>query len=459
MSKLPEDRIQPSSQWGAGTESGPYDGLNGAPAVEHGALLYSSHEERLDASLSFVQQGLENDERCLYITNDVSRDEIVGGLAALGSEPETALADGQLRVSPADDVYTSGALDPDEMVATLVEMVEESVETGYDGLRVTGGIPWHDHDGVGVDDILEYERQFDATAPEFAVSSLCQYDLRTLTDSETLDLIRCHPEFIYRRQLCENPFYRSPEQLEQADGDPLSAERVLETAYQLSDAREAIERREQRVGVLNRVLRHNLRNDMNVIQSHAELIDGASDDPDVRESVATILETADRLMDIAEDAKRVEKSVSGSTPDRVPVNLRHAIDRAAERARNTHRDIALTCLVDDGTWVEGSNELEFALSELFETLARMADTESQITVGIEEDCSTTARLCLVARCEGANLPKSEVDALVEGEETQLSHGSGLGLWLVNWIVELSGGSLSFRSTEDGQDVLLELVTA
>jgi hypothetical protein len=253
MSKLPEDRIQPSSQWGAGTESGPYDDPNGTPAVEHGALLYSSHEERLDASLSFVQQGLENGERCLYITDDVSRDEIVGGLAALGSEPETALADGQLTVRPADDTYTNGAFDSEKMVATLVELVEESAEAGYSGLRVTGEIPWHDHDGVGVADILEYEQQFDAAAPEFDVTALCQYDLRTLTDSETLDLIHCHPEFIYRRQLCENPFYRSPEQVAQADGTPLSAERVLETAYQLSDAREAIERREQRVGVLNRV--------------------------------------------------------------------------------------------------------------------------------------------------------------------------------------------------------------
>jgi signal transduction histidine kinase len=459
MSKLPENGLPPKSQWNAGTESDIYDELDETPDAEHIALLYNSNDERLDASLSFLQLGLENGERCLYIANDVSRDEIVGGLAALGGRPEAAISDGQLSILPADDIYTSGTFDPEEMVAALVEMVEESASAGYDGLRVTGEIPWHDHDGTDFSDVMEYERKFDAMVPEFDFAALCQYDLRTLSDTEALDLIHVHPKLIYRRKVCENPFYRSSEQFGQPGGTQLSAERVLETTYQLSDARGAIERREQRVGVLNRVLRHNLRNEMNVIQSHAELIDAACDDPDVQESAATILDTASRLMDIAEDAKRVEQSVSGSTHDRVPVNLSHAIDRAAERTRETHHDITLDCSVEDDTWVEGSEELEFALSELFETLARVADEGSQIVIRTDDERATNAKLCLVAHCEGANMPKSEVEALVRGEETQLSHGSGLGLWLVNWIVELSGGTLSFRNADGGQDILLELVAA
>ena len=459
MSEIPDNGLGTRSDWDIGANSDIYQELTQTPTVEHLALLYSSHDERLDASLSFLQLGLENDERCLYIANDVSRAEVVAGLAALGGSPEEALERGQLEVLPADEVYTSDGFDGDEMVATFIEMVNESARDGYEGLRVTGEIAWQSHDDVSFGDVIDYEKQFDRTVPEFDFTALCQYDLRRLDDSETLELVHVHPNLIYRRQVCENPFYRSPEQVSKLDDNRLSAEHVLETTYELSSAREAIERREQRVGVLNRVLRHNLRNEMNVIRSHAELIDAASDDPEIETSAASILDTTGRLMDIAEDAKRIEKSVSGSTPDRIPVNLRHAIDQAAERTRTTYRSVELSCTVDDDTWVEGSEELEFALSELFETLASMADEGSQIVVGLDEDCATNAKLCLVAHCEGANLPQSEVQALVRGEETQLSHGSGLGLWLVNWIVELSGGSLSFRNTADGQDVRLELVEA
>lgn len=97
--------------------------------------------------------------------------------------------------------------------------------------------------------------------------------------------------------------------------------------------------------------------------------------------------------------------------------------------------------------------------ELFETLASMADEGSQLVVTLDNGYAANAKLCPGVHCEGATLPQSEVKALVRDEETQLSHGSSLGLWLVNWIGELSGGSLSFRTSEDGQDVCLGLVEA
>ena len=459
MSEMPDDGSHPPSGVNDGTKSDIYRTFTQLSPVEHIALLYSSHGERLDVSLSFVQHGLENDERCLYISNEVSRAEIVDGLAALGGHPEDALAADQLQILPADDIYTHGGVDTDGMVSTLVGMVEAGSREEYDGLRVTCERPWQTRDEISFEDVVDSERECDRKTPEIEFTTLCQYDLRALDDSETLELIRTHSKLAYRRQVCENPFYRESRRPTQRDGLGLSAEQVLQTTYRLSNARAAIERREQRVSVLNRVLRHNLRNEMNVIRSHAELVDAASDDTEVGESAAAIIETTGRLMDIAEDAKRIEKSVSGSTPDRVPVDLRHAVDRAAERARNTHQDVALTCTIDDGTWVEGSEELEFALSELFETLARTADDGSQVVVGLEEDCGANAKLCLVTRCAGSTLPQAEIQALVAGEETQLSHGNGLGLWLVSWIVELSGGSLAVCDTEDGQEVRIELVTA
>jgi len=37
--------------------------------------------------------------------------------------------------------------------------------------------------------------------------------------------------------------------------------------------------------------------------------------------------------------------------------------------------------------------------------------------------------------------------LTEGEETDLEHSSGLGLWLVYWFVEQSDGRLSFAEND------------
>jgi signal transduction histidine kinase len=43
-------------------------------------------------------------------------------------------------------------------------------------------------------------------------------------------------------------------------------------------------------------------------------------------------------------------------------------------------------------------------------------------------------------------------------ETALDHGSGLGLWIVKWVVERSEGTIDFRN-EDGACIELRLPRA
>jgi signal transduction histidine kinase len=446
-------------QWDVPGQSDVYASLQAADNVDHLAVFYDSHEERLDVSLSFLKLGLSKNERCLYASDDVSRREILDGLDALGVDVDQVLPDGQLEIVPASELYFGEEFDPDDVVSTLVDALTETTAQGYDGLRITGEISWLDREDVDIDDLLRYETAFDATAPNFEFSALCQYDLSALSSDQLLGVVQAHSKFVYRRRLCDNPLY---ERSDSHDGerDPLpDAKRVLETAYDLTSAREAIDRREQRVGVLNRVLRHNLRNDLNVVQSHAELMQAESDDSDVRESANTILDATDRLMDISEGAKRVEKSVSDDGAKRVPVDLSRTSERAMARLRDRFPSVAIVNSVDEPTWVEASEELEFALTELFRTLAQLAEAEAKIVVEIDDDYPAATRRRLVVRWENTALPKSEIQALAQGKETQLSHGSGLGLWLVNWIVDLSGGSLSFRTAEGEECVLLDLVVA
>ncbi|MGM0399219.1 MAG: ATP-binding protein, partial [Halobacteriota archaeon] len=49
--------------------------------------------------------------------------------------------------------------------------------------------------------------------------------------------------------------------------------------------------------------------------------------------------------------------------------------------------------------------------------------------------------------DGPGIPDHEKAVLREGEETPLAHGSGLGLWLVYWIVTMNGGRLEISDNE------------
>ena len=48
---------------------------------------------------------------------------------------------------------------------------------------------------------------------------------------------------------------------------------------------------------------------------------------------------------------------------------------------------------------------------------------------------------------GPGIPTHEQTAILGGTETPLEHGSGVGLWLANWIAESLGGELAFDQRE------------
>ncbi len=61
------------------------------------------------------------------------------------------------------------------------------------------------------------------------------------------------------------------------------------------------------------------------------------------------------------------------------------------------------------------------------------------------DTIASVRLVLTNDNESAE----ELDVLTAGEETDLNHGSGIGLWVVNWVVTRYGGELSFETPPEG----------
>ncbi|WP_239641041.1 PAS domain S-box protein [Halorubrum distributum] len=54
--------------------------------------------------------------------------------------------------------------------------------------------------------------------------------------------------------------------------------------------------------------------------------------------------------------------------------------------------------------------------------------------------------------DGPGLAQHEIDVFETGSETPLTHGSGLGLWLVYWIVTNHDGSIDATSGDDGTTV-------
>ncbi|MXV63571.1 PAS domain S-box protein [Natronorubrum sp. JWXQ-INN-674] len=209
--------------------------------------------------------------------------------------------------------------------------------------------------------------------------------------------------------------------------------------------------RQKRVEILNRVLRHDLRNGMNIINGCAEMLVDAVDDDDT-EYVETIQERASELISLAEKTRAVERTLERSESTIGPIDIADATERATDRLESVYSDVDVSCTIPDRTFVRADEYIQTAIFQVLENAVEHNDAESP-TIDVRlstqraddaADPTTDDFVTLSITDNGPGIPDEERELLQEEREiTQLRHASGLGLWLVNWVVSQSGGQLSF----------------
>jgi signal transduction histidine kinase len=206
-------------------------------------------------------------------------------------------------------------------------------------------------------------------------------------------------------------------------------------------------RRRQRLGVLNRVLRHNLRNDLSVVQLYAEQLveTGRGETPEL---AATIGAQADGLLELGEKARRAADALDTEGDRRsIPVAaiIGEAVDdgeAVTDDGEERERD-GVTVTVPAGLTARvDPAPLALAVSNLVENAREHGAPPIRVTAEGDGD-----EVVIRVRDEGAGVPDHELDMLRAETETALEHGSGLGLWLVRWGVDAVGGELTVDTTD------------
>jgi PAS domain S-box-containing protein len=211
--------------------------------------------------------------------------------------------------------------------------------------------------------------------------------------------------------------------------------------------------RERYLTVLNRVLRHNLRNDMTVVMALARRLARQVTDETLAGYARTLLDNAEDVATLSEKAKEIERVLGRRDGDgqTVPVDLAAKVRTTVAEQTDTHPCVELSVDVPDVLWVEGDDTIRRACEELVENAIEHSESESpQVAVEAREDPERDGWVELRVRDDGPGIPGSEWQ-IVTGEEeiSQLSHGSGLGLWLTRWIVESHGGEIYRERSGDG----------
>jgi len=283
--------------------------------------------------------------------------------------------------------------------------------------------------------------------------SLSGTDVTALFDDETRDAVSEALTRVYRDQVpaeCEATLVtrsgeRTPYRL--VVGPIVDGGEVVGAIGVGEDLTEA-SIREERLAVLTRVLRHNFRNDLNVVTGFTERAREAVDDPELAAELERVVRTAERLLRVGETSRRVERLLADRpTPGRV--DLAEAVEEALfSLPEDLYDEAEIEVDVPDGITVSAIGYLAEAIAELVENAIRHSETETPHVEITAAELPSESWTSLVVTDDGPGIPPAERSVLT-GEETPLEHASGLGLWYVNWIVTAGGGSFDISSAPTG----------
>ncbi|MCO8243311.1 PAS domain-containing sensor histidine kinase [Haladaptatus sp. AB643] len=212
---------------------------------------------------------------------------------------------------------------------------------------------------------------------------------------------------------------------------------------------------ERSLRILNRVLRHNLRNDANVVLGHIEIVAEIVDDEELQQSLSTAHRRMHSIIKYAETARDLDELLSERTdPTLSPIRIDEVIRNELRAARNAYPGAEFTSdLGDEPTFVAADDAIGIALEAILSNAVEHNDSrvprvfvrfhrgESTLTVEVEDN--------------GPGIADDEHDLIFGREEVSpLHHGQGLDLFFVDRLMEKYGGDV-WAENDDGATFSLQ----
>lgn len=211
---------------------------------------------------------------------------------------------------------------------------------------------------------------------------------------------------------------------------------------------------QRQLEILDRYLRHNIRNKMNIVNGLAQLIGEQSHSP-IRDHADSIEQTGLTLLSNMEKERKVTKLLRNDSKP-TTTDLMAVLQSIVTTFAHQYSDADITLSGPESIAIETIPELSTAFEELIGNAIEHNDSPSptvEITVNADVDTVTVN-----VADDGLGIPEMEVEVLRNADaETAIKHGQGIGLWLVYLIVNRAGGQLKFSEQESrGSVVTVEL---
>ena len=217
----------------------------------------------------------------------------------------------------------------------------------------------------------------------------------------------------------------------------------------------ARKRRKRRLQVLQRVLRHNIRNEITAMRGHVDRLAETTDGETARHA-ELLRDHVESIAALGEQARDIEEAIDEDGRTRSPVDPATVAERVCRRHdRETSEATIRFTAPENPPSALADGFLERAVDAVVENALEHHDGTPTVEIAVEP--VDDRWVDIVVADDGPGIPERE-RRVVGGETavTQLDHGTGLGLWVARWVLESVDGRLLFGDADDGAVVRLRL---
>ena len=198
---------------------------------------------------------------------------------------------------------------------------------------------------------------------------------------------------------------------------------------------------QQRLEVLNRVFRHNVRTETNLICGY---VDRIAENPEDGEAISIVKQSAGRIHELSERTRSASDMFDPTSNSLAPRRLDELLPVIVDRVQGEYPAADVTL---DGELppVSVPEVLDVVIDNLLSNAIRHNPRERPSALVSARVDGEWVEVTVADDGQGMN--EAERRVLERGTETPLEHGSGIGLWIVKWGAELAGGTVTFADRE------------